>query len=82
MSLREPRNMLWEPGGMALIEMEGTLLGLLEKAMLLHATPGAALGLGRICDISSTVGKPCAGFGGGSCHPFTLIELMYGCVVS
>jgi hypothetical protein len=39
MSLREPRNMFWESGGMALIEMEGTLLGLLEKAMLLHAAP-------------------------------------------
>jgi hypothetical protein len=31
--------MFWESGGMALIEMEGTLLGLLEKAMLLHAAP-------------------------------------------
>jgi hypothetical protein len=36
MSLREPRNMFWESGGMALIEMEGTLLELLEKAMCLH----------------------------------------------
>ena len=57
-SLQEPRNMLWESGDMALIEMEGTLLGLLEKAMLLHAAPGAALGLGRTCDIFSTVVNP------------------------
>lgn len=58
MSLREPRNMFWESGGMALIEMEGTLLGMLERAMLLHAASGAALGLGRIYDMFSTIVNP------------------------
>jgi hypothetical protein len=43
--------MFWESGGMALIEMKGTLLGVLEKAMLLRVAPGAALNLGRISDI-------------------------------
>jgi len=31
--------MFWESRGMALIEREGTLLGLLEKAMLPHMQP-------------------------------------------
>jgi hypothetical protein len=58
MSPREPRNMFWESGGIVLIEMEGTLLGLLEKAMLLDTAPRAALGLGITCDIFSTVVGP------------------------
>jgi hypothetical protein len=32
--------------------------GTAGKAMLLHAAPGAALGLGRTCDIFSTVVNP------------------------